>query len=288
MEQTTLKFPRDSKESVETLFGKHILPNFPNYGVLWEKLIGQKNRKGSDYLYPYGLSVPLSLTNREKENIKTIYERFTMAHYSLFCALASAHYQYGVLQKQYVILKKGCKKLTLKQSIFKHWDSLENIYMNLGNAFYQVYHIWKLYFAFNMHLNIPRSELLERIDNIRTTRTQLKNHCRSSRKVSVFNVFRKYEEAISIMRDNVVHFARAGAIIRNNKFWLPFRLRRNVNWRRQIQKASKMKGVISTDRMAQRDILNAEEQINNMHSILIKDLTVLYHLKGFRVRHPWR
>ncbi len=130
-------FERDSKDCIEQLFKKRILKKFPLYATFWNIFIGNKEKAP---LKPYGLKIPASLKTRKKD-IASTYLEITYSHYTLFCHLAGAHFQLKEL-------KRSLKYKNPWEKHFRHWEHFEVFYIHLGNAMYQVYHLWKLLFLF--------------------------------------------------------------------------------------------------------------------------------------------
>ena len=286
MKQFKVKFFGYSRDRIERLYGREILVRFPNYESFWEEYIGQKIC--NKMLAPYGLSFPKNISNKEKAITKIIYERLTMAHYTLFCALAGAHYQLSILQR-------NCDDLITPRAYFRHWDSFENIYIRLGNAFNQVAHLWKLFFALrDLSLSTYSvSTLLEIINDDRRSNVRinvsnnLESLLKQRRKHGLFKEYRKCEKLLKILRNNIVHFAREGSILCNGRFLLPFKIRENTNWRKQVKNIIKQGG-IATGRRALIDVSRAEVQINVLHAVLFDVFGEYLKSKNIKVSYPWR
>src|SRR3989338_2337327 len=131
----TIKFPQDTYDAVERLYGAKICPYFPNYGKFWELFIGRDASTNSHRWYPFQFAP--STAASEKKRISKWREELCMAHYSLFCNLAGAHFQSEEL-------KKALAESKTQETFFKHWEHFECFYIRIGNCFYQMQHLWDI------------------------------------------------------------------------------------------------------------------------------------------------
>jgi len=260
-------FFTDTEENIEKLYKDEILKLFPNYAVFWNEFIGQKVE--SNHFKPYGLIIANTYPQNEIDNINYIYERMTMAHYTLFCSLASAHYQYSLLTDNY-------NNYGSETYHFKHWDSFENIYLRLGNAFYQVYHLWKLFFAFKKALYRQNPiNMKVAIENIKIRPEMKQYYSNGSSENLVQEKFQDANILIKAIRDESVHFSRIGVRFEgdNAKYYLPFNISKNINWSDAFMSFSRGENMISTDRLACKHILTTEISINELHELLIQEIS---------------
>ena len=126
------------------MYGREILRFFLGSGEFWSKFIGVKVRRG--LLLPYGLRIPSRMSgDRPSQGCRAGYEDLSMAHYSLFCHLAGAHFPVQELRALSLL------PIASKTSRFRHWEAFESVYLHLGICFNEFSHLWKSFFLIKVH-----------------------------------------------------------------------------------------------------------------------------------------
>lgn len=256
------KFPNDTKDIIEQLYASKILENFPLYGKFWEELIGVRQRKCSGHLLPYGLKFTSLHSKGKREEIKRIYEEITMAHYSLFLALAGTHFQIDEMQK--ILRWKDYKR-----RYFNYWEAFEVCYIHLGSTLYQAYHLWALYFKLC-------NDWDERRDK---SRPKVKEYLAKIRKKCLLGKIKKVEDEVKVLRDNIVHFARHFNWPIQEGFLIPYVLKSNVSWTKQ----RKVKGKILSHIRAKNNLITLEKTLNELHEILLTNLLDFFDQKKIQI-----
>ncbi len=265
------EFSKDTKDCIEQLYSKEILKNFPNYANFWSKFIGVKITKKSKRLLPYGLKFSSKFKGDKKQ--KTIlYERLTMAHYHIFCSLASAHEQLKILNKSYKIKNS-------KRKYFKHWEAFDLAYSQLGTAINQVYHLWGCFFLFSKALEIEircknknrqwitkKFSVTHKNSDIKGTEKYLRYFLSNHKKRQIYEPFSEVVNEINIVRNNIVHFSKTSHISLANKFHIPIRIKKNILWSRMNMK---QQFKIPTDKKLIQNIEMLEKSINELHTFII-------------------
>lgn len=246
------KFPDDTKDIIEQLYASKILENFPLYGKFWEEFIGVRQRKGSGRLLPYGLKFDSSYDKNERERIEQIYEEITMTHYSLFLALAGAHFQVDEMQK---ILKWE----DYKRRYFSYWEAFEVCYIHLGSTIYQVENLWKLYFRLCG-------------SKVKKIKPKLEKYFEQQGKKHLWKDMKKTVDKVKVLRNNIVHFVRCFNWPIQEGFLIPYRIAKNSSWTNQ----QKIKEKILSHIKAKDDLMDVERMFNEVHEILIKNLLQIF------------
>ena len=131
-------FPQDTNDPIERAYAADVLSLFPNYGVFWRKFVGVRQQPSfPSRIFPYGLLFPNSFREDERIRVEQAYEETTMAHYSLFCHLAGAHFQIKQLEQIHSLSNAGAK-------LVEHWEAFEVTYLHLGIVFNEAHHLWDL------------------------------------------------------------------------------------------------------------------------------------------------
>jgi hypothetical protein len=241
-------FINKTKDVVEQLYGANVTQDFPNYAEFWIRFIGdpKKEKPGA-----YGLLYDIQFDNDKKEKIDKVYNEVCMAHYSLFCHLAGAHFQSEQLEN---ILKLADSK----DKIFQHWETFEIAYFHLGSVFYQVYHLWDLLF-------LLKGEVTRHNHRFRPSITEkLKNYLELKGQNALFEEVDKTTEDIRDIRDSIVHFSRTASLYLNGEFLIPFNLKQTI-WSEQAKEGK----WLETYRKTKSDLRKTEKVINTMHDYLI-------------------
>jgi hypothetical protein len=261
-------FPQDSTDPIEQIYARKILRRFPLYGEFWTRFIGLKMM--GNYVLPYGLIVPSSIPRSERIVIKRAYEEMNMAHYSLFCHLAGAHFQ----------IAKLSYPVSSRANWFQHWEAFESAYTHLGNCFYQVHHLWDLLFLVRGKLRRRKGRIVQIRRGPRKW-DLIHNEFKMARKLKFLKDFVRVKRRISARRDNIVHYARGASMGTSQSLQVPLRVRRNVPWSRQLRRGRRF---IHARRLADRDLRDTEQAINSCHRVLIDALENLLVNKGLRIQ----
>lgn len=246
-------FTKGTKDLVEQLYGEEIAKNFPNYGEFWVKFIGDPRK---DIPVPYGLDFTKSPKGTNIAQINQNYEELCMAHYSLFCHLAGAHFQQEVLRETLKLTDSSTKK-------FKHWEAFETSYLHLGSVFYQMYHVWGIVFILRGEARkVTNKRGRERVEpSVQKTLAQL---LEAKGQKAINDGKAKIDLNITALRDSIVHFSRSASSYQNGEFLIP-RQNKQVVWSKQD-----IKEVYEASGKLQNDIAETEKIINNIHVYLIQ------------------
>lgn len=232
-----MKFPSDSKDSIESLFATEILKDFPYYGRFWEYFIGyDKTQKA---LRPFALTFPHRMKKREQELITNRQERIAISHYSMFCELSGAHFQ---LEKASDALKEGNDA----KRHFLFWEAFGNFYMHIGNARFQLHNLWE---ETRKLLYLPPTNTLEKFLSAKPSLAK-----------SYDDV---YKNAIRI-RNNLVHYARNAYVYINGKYFIPLPIQNNPKLKAMLN-AKKFK---ETCKKMQSDLKTTETLLNNVMPLI--------------------
>ena len=245
---------KDSKDAIEQLYGSVILKYFPNYEVFWEKFIGNPN---AERIEPYRYVFPSSIDSNEKNRILREYERVQMVHYSLFCHLAGAHFQLKELQNT-------GKIQDTKERYFRHWEHYEVGYMHLGSVFYMFEALWKIVL-------------------------KLKGYPENFRKLQAYlglkgknGLIKKLDEVATVVRvrrDQAVHYGRMFARSRKGRFYVPFKVHRDMNWSEMHACTQWIPTVV----ILRQDIVETKKLINVLHEILIREYEDFINQKDIQI-----
>src|SRR5437879_1360558 len=117
----------DTKDAVEKKWGKTVHKHYPEYSNFWNEFIGVRDSAKARRLIWYKYEYPKAWDRNKKNRFTQNIEELFMAHYSLFCNLAGAHFQ----------LKNCIKSLNTTNTTdmhFKYWESFECCYQHMGNV----------------------------------------------------------------------------------------------------------------------------------------------------------
>lgn len=247
-------FPRDTKDSIEKLYGEYILRHFPRYGEFWSKFIGVKVRNG--HLLPYGLRIPCQISNVDRARIRRAYDEICMAHYSMFCHLAGAHFQAQNL-------RDISSPNSSEANRFRHWEAFESVYLHLGICFNESSYLWKA-FSSMQGLAVRKEDAF-----------------RAAGKLAALTNLGKVRIRITNRRNNITHYARGANRVFVGKFYVPEHARPNVTWYDEL----KTKHWWETRKKAALDLENTEDVIDACHEVLINSLATF--LSNKRIRVGW-
>jgi hypothetical protein len=216
-------FPRDTLDPIEQIYAPRILRRFPRYGEFWRRFIGVKNK--GDRILPYGLRIPHSIPNTERREIRRAYEKLTMAHYSLFCHLAGAHFQANGLSS----LASSPAKW------FRRYEAFDCVYVHLGSCLNQVHHLWNLLFLLRGQLRRRNRQIVE-IPGRSTKKELTKHEFKKARKLGLLRYLNSVRRRVKARRDNIVHYAREASVGTLGTIRVPLQVRPNVTWSMQLRK----------------------------------------------------
>lgn len=246
---------QDSKDSIEQLYDNDVLEHFPNYEVFWRQFIGNPNAERPEaYTYIF----PSSMETRNIEAIQKQYEKVQIAHYSLFCQLAGAHFQLKELESTENIRES-------RERYFRHWEHFEAGYMHLGSVFYLLAQLWNIVIRLE---GIPKQEefgekfLLSRKENELAKRLT------------------ETEENVKTIRDLMVHRGRAfTTFFHKNKFYIPLKVVMNMVWSQSL----KVNEMTETTERLREDIVATEKLLNELHICLICEYENFIKAKNIRI-----
>jgi len=182
-----------------------------------------------------------------------------MAHYSLFCNLAGAHYQVAQLERTL-----GLGDTQTKQ--FEHWEAFEVAYLHLGIVFNEIHHLWDI---------LSDLELATRSLGTQLMKTTLSH----AGKADAWKKFNELECDIKARRDNVTHYARGASRSVDGKVYVPLHQARNVLWTLELES----KEWIQTLPKAKADLRQVEVIANAIHELLIERLDTYFTKKQVQV-----
>jgi hypothetical protein len=263
-------FPEDTRDPIEQIYARKILRRFPKYGEFWNRFVGIKDR--GTYLLPYGLRIPGTISVPERKQIRQAYEEICMAHYSLFCHLAGAHFQVDKL--------RVLSPLSSKWSWLKHWETFESVYLHLGICFNEVYHLWDLVFLMRGQLGRKKDGTIGRTSGGPSPSSLRESEFRNARKLRIFKDFKHLSNEISARRNNITHYSRGASRSIRSKIYVPVYVRQNVPWRMEFR----AKKWWETSLKASLDLRRTECAVNSNHEVLITSLEDYLSNKGIRIQ----
>ena len=244
-------FIRETKDAIEQLYGSEITDLFPNYSVFWEAFVGDPKKSVP---LPYGLVYPQTMLPEKQGEIDEVYQEICMAHYSLFCHLAGAHFQLESLLK-------SVKLDDPRRKYFEHWEAFEVCYIHLGSALNQMYHVWGLLFLLKGEIERDRN------GKLRGAKGKLKNYLSANGHSSVCQNIDQLDEEIKKLRDNIIHYSRGASELHFGEYYIPLEITQET-WQNQHQSEEWQE----TSRKVRSDIEATERLINKIHTFLIKEL----------------
>jgi hypothetical protein len=257
-----------SNDSIQKLYGRAILKEFPNYEMLWSKFIGEIRDIKNNRLRSYGLVFPTQLQIGKRRYIGTHYERFCMAHYALFCNLAGAHYQLENMKDSLTINDED-------EKYFKHWECFETCYSHLEMAFYQLYHMWGIMFLLRGVGKITEDKEGRLNGSIKHALIKFLS-TRSRKSIKEIN---RLDECIKALRDNTTHFARVASIYISGQYYIPYNIMININWNRQFR----CRQWIETTKRIESDLISTERLLNRIHPFMTKELDDFLKSKNIKI-----
>lgn len=251
------RFPEDTKDRIEQHFAPIILKFFPYYGEFWSKFIGVRNGE-SERLLPYKIQFPTFVSQQEKDLFKVIHERICMAHYSQFCQLAGAHFQYNEALKALKIVDSNI-------GYFCFWEAFENFYMHIGNARNEMHHI--LVCLWEIKPNLPKTK---------EGKADLTKYLANNGRNDLINKIKNFNDDVIKIRNNIVHYARGANILLNGKFYLPLPIEKDPLWSKQLSTDEIQEATLKM----QKDLETVESIINEAQQLFGIELENYINSKG--------
>lgn len=256
-----------TKDPIEILYGSTVTTLFPNYAEFWCNYVGNPKFRVPK---SYGLLYKSSVSETERKRRNDIYQEICMVHYSLFCHLAGAHFQIDNLRK----IKKTTK--SWKKKYFEYWEAFEVGYFHLGSTFYQMYHLWGLYFLFRRYVTRnPNGRFNQGIKSL------LKKYLiYYGEKNTLLKEMEELDDSVRIIRNNIVHFSRDASDFINKEFLIPAELEKNL-W----SKKHKEKEWLDTFKLITEHLSRTEKMIDSIHLYLIVELIDYFIKEGIAVNY---
>jgi hypothetical protein len=259
-------FVNGTKDPIEKLYGSIVVNSFPNYAKFWADFIGNPN-----YRVPkaYGLLYKSNISTAERERVNNIYQEICMAHYSLFCHLGGTYFQIENLKK---LLKS---RLNADKKYFEYWEAFEISYFHLGCIFYQLYHLWGLFFLLKRVVTRnSRGDFNPKIKPLLT------DYLTFYKENTVLTEMQKLDDSVKVIRDNIVHFSRNVLKYIDGEFWIPAKFERAL-WIRK----RKTKDWLETFRLIKDHLNRTEKLIDHIHLYLVVELKDYFAKEGIAVNY---
>lgn len=234
-----------SKDKIEQLYGKEILGNFPNYEKFWVEFIGNPH---ADQVEPYKYLYPEIMAIEEKGKIEKIYMKIQMAHYTLFCHLAGAHFQEREL-KNAVSIKDP------KEKYFRCCEHFEAAYMHIGSAFYVLETLWNTVLKLLGHREGEHRY------------GKLQSYLDTKGKGELVLRLKETDENMMTRRHLPVHYGRISAMWHQGELYVPLRVKEEMLWSQGNETTEWRR----SDSQLHSDLVQAEKLINDLHEVLIDE-----------------
>lgn len=268
----------DTKDIIERKWARMIDKKFPAYALFWNEFIGVRTKTSSQILLPYKYQFPSTWTSIAKKKYLQDLEELAMAHYSLFCNLAGAHFQIDECVASLGLAED-------EERHFHYWESFEVCYQHMGNAINYFYLFWDKIFALT---NNPIRRNTNGDLNKTTVSNAIENYFRSQRKYSLHKKLKQEfgrKGQIVIIRNNTVHFARVASwsLSTNGRvfYFLPYKLQSNTRW----TKKTKVKKGIMADKKAVKHLSELEVLLNLSEELAIKKLRTYLQTEGISIKY---
>ena len=245
---------KESKDAIEQLYGVVVLEHFPNYEKFWVNFIGNPS---AERIEPYRYEFPSDFNSIEKSKILEGYERVQMVHYALLCHLAGAHFQLKELEDTYKIED-------LRERYFRHWEHYETGYLHLGSAFYMLRALWRIVLKLR---GFP--------DKFR----DLEKYLESKKKDELIQRLEKVENIVKIRRDQAVHYGRMASLPYKGKFYVPFKVHRDMKWSDMKETGE----LVETVANLREDTIETEKLTNDLHEVLLSEYERLIVEKNIKI-----
>lgn len=246
-----LTFPKDTRDVIEKLFANEILRRFPQYGTFWEEFIGRKS-ESTLALRPYGLTFPNTMEHVARSKLEKSYNKLIVRHYSLFCELAGAHYQFDRA-------RESQSQSAGAQKHFLFWESFSNFYQHLGNMRNLLYGIW------------------EEVEEITGKKENLKAYLTSTKHQNLCNQLETIEKEIIIIRNNLVQYMCTFNISVSDGYLIPLPIEEKpepfIEPKQAIDAMTKMNS----------DLAHCEELLNAIEPLVSQLLRTFFSKKAILV-----
>ncbi len=252
------KFPEDSYDAIERLYGNIVLKDFPKYGEFWERFVGRDINLKSMRWYP--IKFPKSFSGKNRREFYRFREEICMAHYSLFCNLAGAYFQLDEL-------KKTINQCQTEEGLFRHWEHFECFYFHLGACFFQIFHLWEI---------LPRSINLK-----------LEEYLKQEHLTKRWGKFKNFHKRTSILRNNIMHYSRGAHKQMEGFCYIPRMVKKGdvkeekmELWSRQL----KRKMWERTDSRMKSDFKRSLQVLNQIHGIFVVEFGKILAKRGLHLK----
>jgi hypothetical protein len=250
---------KNSKDSVEQLYGDDVLKHFPNYEKFWVEFIGNPK---ADQVEPYKYRYPDNMTTEERNRIEKSYLKIRMSHYTLFCHLAGAHFQ----EKE---LKNARSVKDPNEKYFRCCEHFEAAYMHIGSAFYVLATLWNTVLKLIEHREGGRGfDKLERFLNAKGKSELVKG-------------LKEIDEDIMNRRHLPVHYGRVIAMWYQGEMYVPLKVREEMLWSQGNETTEWRR----SDSQLHSDLVQTEKLINELHEILIEEYRGFITSKNIVIDH---
>ncbi len=242
------KFPFQTRDLIEKYHHKEILINFPQYAEFWSKFIGVKEANINNILSSYDL-ISVGSVSPNLPSFQKIHQEICMSHYSVFCNLATAHFNLTELS--------NLDSSDRDTYYFAHWRLFESAYMHLGAAWQEIKRIWDL--------------LLVEFDQYPTPLPPKKSANEIFKIINKSSLKKRYNihvEPIINFRDIIAHYFRVPSHYDEvqGKTFVPEKVNKQLLWSDLRSFSGSM---IETGKKLKNDITTFESFINSTHVLLI-------------------
>jgi hypothetical protein len=235
---------KKSKDMIEQLYGEEILENFPNYEKFWEEFIGNPN---AAQVEPYMYCYPDDMTVSERKKIENSYLKIQMAHYTLFCHLAGAHFQ-----KKELETAQGLKDH--KEKYFRCCEHFEAAYMHLGSVFYVLETLWCTVLRL-----IGQREGKKGLG-------KMTSFLENEHKNDLAARLKKIDENMMNRRHLPVHYSRVFVTWHQGDMYVPINVQEKMLWSQGYETNEWRR----SDRQLSSDLIQIEKLVNDLHEVLIE------------------
>lgn len=248
-----------SKDVIEQLYGKEILKNFPNYEKFWLKFIGNPN---AIRVEPYKYLYPDNMAKEEKNQIEKTYMKVQMAHYTLFCHLAGAHFQ----EKE---LEEAREVKDYKEKYFRCCEYFEVAYMHLGSVFYVLETLWCTFLKLAGYRKGKKGF------------GKLESFLNAKGKNELAGRLKEIDKDMMNRRHLPVHYGRVFAMRHQSEMYVPLHIKEEMLW----FQGSETNEWRRSDRQLHFDLVQTEKLINDLHEVLIDEYERFIASKNIVINH---